>query len=400
MKMEDENLSKEMDLLLNNYWITKDESPEDYYLLKRKQTPLRKFISKNLGSNLLVHDRFIKLEKISSIPSKDQGIEEFLNTMDYVLLFIMLIYLEDKPRGEKFILSSLIEYVKNTAITLELSNIPDWNYASHRRSLVRVINYLLEKHIIILKDEDKISFQEDKTADALYEVTGISNYLIPHFGTDIYNLKTPEEFLEIQWVGQDQAHGDIRRYKVYRNLLYLPAIYRENISDSEDDYLRKMHKNIEKELLDNLDLTTEITKNMALIYTDESSIQKDYFPNNKRITDIILLINKEIADYINRANIKQSSLETFTINSDTLKQIITESREKLKPYFSKAYLNLTPKKYLEEIIQTMEDYHFIKENISTFTVYPLIYRFLGDPEPVKKENNEQIEIFGGEEYEL
>ena len=180
----------------------------------------------------------------------------------------------------------------------------------------------------------------------------------------------------------------------------MPAIYRENISDSEDDYLRKMHKNIEKELLDNLDLTTEITKNMALIYTDESSIQKDYFPNNKRITDIILLINKEIADYINRANIKQSSLETFTINSDTLKQIITESREKLKPYFSKAYLNLTPKKYLEEIIQTMEDYHFIKENISTFTVYPLIYRFLGDPEPIKKENNEQIEIFGGEEYEL
>ena len=80
----------------------------------------------------------------------------------------------------------------------------------------------------------------------------------------------------------------------------MPAIYRENISDSEDDYLRKMHKNIEKELLDNLDLTTEITKNMALIYTDESSIQKDYFPNNKRITDIILLINKEIADLQNR----------------------------------------------------------------------------------------------------
>lgn len=397
-----DNLSKEMNLLLNNFWITKDERPEEYYLLKKKQKELRKFISKNLGSKLIVHDRFIKLEKISNIPSKEQGIEEFILTMDYVFLFILLLYLEDKPRGEKFILSQLIEYIKNTAVTLELSNIPNWTYGAHRKSLVRVIKYALEKHLIILKDEDKISFAEDQHADALYEVTGISNYFIPSFDYEIYNLKEPNEFLDSEWGLQDTTHGDVRRYKIYRNLLYLPAVYRENISDSEDDYLKKMHKTIEKELLDNLDVTVEITKNMSLIYADENMLEKDYFPNNKRVTDIILLINKEIADYLEVNNIKPKLNETFILSAEEVYNILIQTKVKKKEFFSKYFLSQADKNYVREITDIMEKYHFIKSNKNdyTYTVYPLIYRFLGEGNKLKENKNEQIEIFGGEDDEL
>ena len=395
-----DNLSKEINLLLSNFWITKDEMPEEYYLLKRKQKELRKFISKNLGSKLIVHDRFIKLEKISNIPSKDQGILEFTSTMDYVILFIILLYLEDKPRGDKFILSNLIEYVKNTAVTLEVVNVPDWTYTAHRKSLVRVIKYLLSRYIITLKDEDKISFIDDETADALYEVTGISNYLIPTFDYEIYNLKEPNEFLDSQWGFQDTTHGDVRRYKVYRNLLYLPAVYRENISANEDDYLKKMHKTIEKELLDNLDLTVEITKNMSLIYADENMLEKDYFPNTKRISDIILLINSELAGFIEVNNINSKLDETFILSSDIFYNILLETRKQKKEYFSKEFLNLTDKKYIKEITSMMENYHFIKKSENKYKIYPLIYRFLGEPEKLKSSHSEQIEIFGGEIDEL
>lgn len=397
-----DNLNKEMNLLLNNFWITKDQDPENYYLLKRKQKDLQDFIYKNLGSKLIIHDRFIKLEKISTIPSKDQGIETFTSTMDYVFLFIFLLYLEDKTRGEKFILSNLIEYVKNTAITLELSNTPDWTYSSHRKSLIRVIKYLVDQNLITIKDEDKISFIDDQTADALYEVTGISNYLIPSFDQEIYGLVTPEEFLSIQWLPTDIDSGNIRRYKVYRNLLYLPAIYREDLSDGEYDYLRKMHKTIENELSEKLDLTVEITKNMAMVYTDESVIQKDYFPNTKRITDIILLINSEIVNYLNTQDIEKLSDETYLITKGELEKIILDAKNKYKPFYSKAYLDLNDKKYLNEIIHTMENYHFIKEKQDDlFKIYPLVNRFQGIPEKLKEENkNEQIEIFGGDTNEL
>lgn len=397
-----DNLSKEIDLLLNNFWITKEENKEDYYLLKRKQPELRKFISKNLGCKLIVHDRFIKLEKQTTIPSKDQGIEEFSSTMDYVLLFIFLLYLEDKPKGEKFILSQLIEYVKTTAITLELSNIPNWTYASDRKSLIRVIKYLVSHNVIIIKDEDKISFQDDEQADALYEVSGISNYLVPAFDYDIHSLKTPEDFIEMEWKNQDTEHGDIRRYKVYRNLLFLPAIHRENITDSEDEYLRKMHKTIEKELQDNCDLYTEITKNMAFVYADENTIQKEYFPNTKRITDIILLINKALAEYIEENKIEKTKEENFIISKEILKEILLTTRKEKESYFSKAYLDLPGDKYIKEIITTMENFHFIKENkeTNTYTIYPLIYRFVGKIKEKEERKLTQIEIFGGDVNEL
>ena len=397
-----DNLAKEMSLLLNHFWITKEEHSEEYYLLKRKQGELRKFIFKNLGSKLIVHDRFIKLEKISNVPSCDQGIDEFMTPMDYTFLFLFLLYLEDKPRGEKFILSELIEYVKNTAITFELTNIPDWTYSSHRKSLIRVINYLLKRHIITLKDEDKISFQDDQNADALYEVTGISNYLIPSFDYEIFHLEKPEEFLNHQWGEQDVDHGDIRRYNVYRNLLYLPTVYRENLTDSEYDYLKKMHKMIEKELQDFLDLSVEITQNMALIYADESTVQKDYFPNTKRLSDIVLLMNRALIDYISKYKVKPREDETFMISSQILKDMILQLRNDKKEYFSKAHLDLNSNKYVNEILTAMKNYHFIKEDIEnqTYTVYPLIYRFVGESRKSEESKVKQINLFGGDSNEL
>ena len=395
-----DNITKEMNLLLNNFWITKDENPESYYAIKRKQKELTEFIYKNLGSKLIIHDRFIKLEKLSTIPSKDQGIEQFTSQMDYVFLFIILLYLEDKPKGEKFILSQLIEYIKNTSLTLELTNIPNWTITSHRKSLVRVIKYLLELHVITLKDEEKISFQDDEHADALYEVTGISNYLIPSFDYEIYGKVTPKDFLDQEWGEQDTTKGDVRRFKVYRNLLYLPAVHKEDLTESEYDYLKKMHKTIEKELEENLDFSAEITQNMALVYTNEQIQEKNYFPNTKRLSDITLLVNNAIKDYIEKENINKNQDESYTLTKEELNNLIIQTRETKKTFFSKAYLELTPKKYLNEIISNLQNYHFIKEKENTYKIYPLIYRFLGEAEPIKENKNSQIELFGGEIDEL
>ena len=93
--------------------------------------------------------------------------------------------------------------------------------------------------------------------------------------------------------------------------------------------------------------------------------------------------------------------ETYILTKAELKTVILDTKTKYKPYYSKAYLDLTEKKYLNEIITNMENYHFIKENQDeTYKIYPLIYRFIGDPVKIKENKNEQIEIFGGEEDEL
>ena len=102
MKLDNSLIDNFRDLLYN-FWIVKDENEELYYKNKYNQNKIKYFVSKNLGSNLIVHNRFIKLEKIPSYTKGGEGIEGFNNVIDYVMLYLILLFLEDKARGDLFI---------------------------------------------------------------------------------------------------------------------------------------------------------------------------------------------------------------------------------------------------------------------------------------------------------
>lgn len=388
--MDEVSLEKEMNLLLNNFWITKENNKDDYYLLKKNQDKIREFMHRTAGNKLIVHDRFVKLEKIPANARKEFGINSFTKVLDYVILFIMLLYLEDKTRGDKFILSELIEYIKNTAVTLKLEHIPNWDNASDRRSLIRVIDYLTELNVIFVRDQDNRSFQDTAEADALFEATGLANYVVPSFDFDIYECKSPEDFLELEWKDQDFEKGEVRKYKVYRHLLYAPATTKDELTWGEEDYVKHLHKAIEKELQEKVGMEVEITKNMCLTYTDEFAIQKEYFPNTKNMSDVILLINRSLLNYKEEKAIETEEDETFVLSLGEFDSLILREKTENNEFFSKKYLDMTPDKMLEEIYKAMEAYHFIMVKEGTVIIYPTINRFIAKIEKNKKAEFEQL----------
>ena len=107
------DISLEMETLMYNFWVIKEENPELYHIIKKNQNKIKNFLGKNVGSNLIIHDKFIKLEKVPTVPNENTGIPSFTNILDYCILLILLIFLEDKTKGDKFILSDLIEYIKD-----------------------------------------------------------------------------------------------------------------------------------------------------------------------------------------------------------------------------------------------------------------------------------------------
>ena len=125
--------TKELEYLLNNYWCVKEENPKEYFQIKNNLDYYKDFIQTKLGSRLIVNDRFIKLEKIPAIPKSYMGLPNFTDTLEYSILMIILLFLEDKPKLEQFILSNLIDFITNTATTLELNTVPNWNILHHRK---------------------------------------------------------------------------------------------------------------------------------------------------------------------------------------------------------------------------------------------------------------------------
>lgn len=314
--------------------------------------------------------------------------------MDYVLLCLVLLFLEDKVKGEIFVLTNLIDYLKNTAVSLNLNNVPDWNLMSNRKSLARVIDFLIENYVILVKDEDKIGFVTDKTSDALYSVTGLSNYVMRIFKEEIFNYHTYEDFINNEWANQDDKKGDVRRYKVYRNILYTPVTYSRDLSISEIDYLKKLRNHMSNELA-GLNYDLEVTRNMALVYEYDTKDIKNGFPNTRKITDIILMVNKNIYEMIESKKILLDSNEMAFISKEALDNILRKIKIENKEYLNKKFLDLPFNSFCNEIIGAMCDYGFLETSNNGYNVMPMIYCYQGNL--VNRKESEQIDLFNGDE---
>ena len=391
----DNNIVDNFRDLLYNFWIVKDSNEEIYYKIKYNQNKIKDFVSKNLGSNLIIHNRFIKLEKIPSYLVASEGINTFNNVEDYIFLALILLYLEDKARGDLFVLTDLIDYVKNTSITLELNHIPDWSLKKDRKGIDAAINFLVNLSAIKVKDRDKVSFVDNRESQALYEVTGISNYIMRLFDTSITDITDINDFLKLEFQNQDEEKGDVRRYKVFRNMLYLPSTSTKSITSSEIDYIKKNRNYIKNEISSKLDMEVEITNNLTLLYDDTSSTMKDNFPNNKKITEIVLMVNKEILDDIKNGKIILDNYECASVDISYLKMIIKRIKNEKIPYIGKTLEKETFDMFYKEVVNYMCMYNFISIDGDLVTINPTISRMVGITKELDK--SMQMDIFGGVE---
>lgn len=384
--------TKELEYLLNNYWCVKEQDPITYFKIKNNLDYYKDFIQTKLGSRLIVNDRFIKLEKIPAMPKAYMGLPSFSDTLEYIILFLVLLFLEDKSKYEQFILSNLIEFITNTATTLELNTIPNWLLLHHRKCLVNVINHLKELYIIRVVEESKL-FTDDVQAEALYETTGLSNYYVREFKNNILEYTSLNEFINDEFNSQNENVGDVRRYKVYRHLMYSLVSYTEDLTEFEIDYLRKFRTSINNEINKYTLSELELTKNMTVLMYDEETKEKFDFPNNKAISDIVLLVNNQIVDKVNNNELILNQDETITISKEQLSRVIKETRQHYLNYLSKNYKEMTTDNFIKEVLRYLKEYDFIREYDLGYKIYPMVSKLIGY---IPKENIEQLSLFGGE----
>ena len=384
-----------IDYLLNNYWCVKEINQKEYFKIKNNLDYYKDFFQNKLGSKLIVNDRFIKLEKIPAIAKNYMGLNNFTTPLEYTILFIILLYLEDKPKLEPFILSNLIDFITTTATSLELDNIPNWNIFHHRKCLVNVINHLKELYIIKVVEEQNI-FSEDIKAEALYETTGLSNYYVREFKNNILEYTDLNDYITDEFTNQDDKIGEVRRYRVYRHLLYSLVSYNEDLSESEIDYLRKFKTNIQNEINKYLNASLDLTKNMAVLLYELDTKEKEYFPNSKAISDIVLLVNYKILENVDNNVLTLNQDETITISLELLTRIIKDTRLEYLKYFSKYYQELTISNFVLEVINYMQEYDFIRKSEEFYKIYPMVTKLKGI---IPKEDIEQLDLFGGDNDE-
>lgn len=367
--------------LLENYWFLKDQDEEEYNLIKRDLTDeTQNFIKNKLGYKIINNQYLIKLEKIPGIPKEFMGIQEFDSKMEYMFLCIILIYLEERSRGEQFILSNLIDYIQNIVVEIDLNDIKiDFTLYSHRKSIVKVLKFIRNMGFIKLYDGDENKFAENIENDVLYEVTGVSKYFIRNFSSNITECNFYTDIYEKEQLGLEQDKGIERRQRIYRRLFMENVVYKESDDDQDYNYIRNYRSVINQDVDKMLDSNLEVHKNGAYILLTENKNYKHTFPTNNGISDVVLFINRQIKEEFENKKYKSNINDLIFISNIEFLRLIRIVREKYGFGFSKEYREMDEEKLLTEIINYMKEFDMIRENKETneYIIMPMCFKIIG-----------------------
>lgn len=367
--------------LLENYWFVKDINPDNYNLVKQDLTDeIQDFIKNKLGYKLIVNPYLIKMEKVPGKPQEFMGIQEFDTKLEYVFLCLILIYLEEKTRGEQFILSGLIDYIQNIVAEIDINDIKiDFTIYSQRKSMVKVLKFIKEMGFIKIYDGDENKFAENIENDVLYEVTGISKYFMRNFSSNITDCNLYADIYEKEQLGLEQDKGKERRQRVYRRLFTENVVYKEGENDQDYNYIKNYRNVINQDVDKMLESTLEVHKNGAYILLTENKNFKHTFPENNGISDVVLFVNKVIKEKTNSKEYQRDINDLITISELQLTKLVREVKERFSKGFSKEYRELPGDKLVLEIVKYMKQFDMIRENKETkeYIIMPIVSKIIG-----------------------
>lgn len=290
----DEKAIQGLDLLFNHYWILRSEQPEWYQLIRERDKVLRRYINDKFGLRLIIHQHFIKLEKIPVEPERWMGIQQFQEPMDYTIFCCALAFLEGKSVDEQFLLSDLCQEIQ---ASYPGENELDWTLYIHRKSLIRAIKVLLDFHLIRTIDGDLGRFDHDEEQEVLYEATVYSRYFMRSYPEDFHNYSNWEELLEEDWRMNQE---DERRKRVYRKLFFSPGIHRVDQQDPDFLYIRMYRNRLSEDIENHSNYKLHVYKNTAFLSNPEPKQYQQVFPDAKAQSDIILQLSKYFHDHIDQ----------------------------------------------------------------------------------------------------
>lgn len=368
------------EILLTRRWIIKKEDRDLYYQIKDNAKELRKFFQEKFGYSLIVHQQYIRLDKVPDKAEPWMGITPFKSLEEYQYFCLLLIYLEDKQVEEQFVLSSLIEF-----IALQLHKDESyWLKYNHRRHFVNVLRYSLNQKLIVQDDGDSDDFMKDGGTEVLFESTGLSRYFMRSFVSDIFEWQKPEDFMQNEWFDEMQERGIARRQRVYRQLLLTNGIYYE--SEKNQDmfaYIRNFRRRIEKDFESIAPCNLQVYTSSAYLIFDEDHQFGLTFPKSNAMDELTTICISALSKKAKANKKKIDEYEILHIDEITMNKVIMHTIQQNLKNMPATYRQKGCEDNVNMVIERMIEVGFIKKMENEYICFPVIAKLIGEFEEVE-----------------
>ncbi|WP_318710075.1 TIGR02678 family protein [Candidatus Acetatifactor stercoripullorum] len=364
----------EVRTLFEQFWICKDNNKEDYYKVKRDIPAFQRFIREQMGWKLIHTENLLKLEKIPAHAESFMGIQEFSEILDYCILCVVLMYLEDKEEGEQFLLSELIDYVE-TKLKGEI--LIDWTSFSQRKSLVRALQYMEKMQMLRVYEGASEAFGLEPKQEVLYENTGYSKYFATSFPMDISDFETWKDFEKQRFEEIQEDRGAARINRVYRQLAVCPAMYWEGNEDVDSLYLKNQRQWVEKYLEENLGGRLDIHKNAAFFVLEEDDCYGKVHPRDAMLPEIVLLVCAHIQQMFRAGEVVKQENEMIIFTERQFSELVLLCRQKWSMGWSKEYREMDEGKLVDTVKNYMKEWMLIRQSGDMVIILPAVGKQAG-----------------------
>lgn len=357
--------------LMDRFWVTRASNKELYFSLKRTLPDYRRFIQEQLGWNLIVNESVIKLEKIPPRTMPWMGIQSFQEPMDYCLLCAMLLFLADLDDGAPFLLSSLTQA---TATFLAEVMPVDWTQFLHRKSLVRVLQYAQEVGLVLVYDGNSAGFGGNQEQEVLYENTGLSRHFPAHFGRDIMECRSVEDFEAFSWEGEET---ESRRHRVYQQLALTPGLYCFDESRGDYEYIKNQRRAIGASLDKTLDGELQVHKNGAFFLLSEGDRCGMTYPGTRALSDAALLLCAQLREEILQGRYLRREDDMVVLTDREFRYEIEQCRARWGNGWGSQIRAMSLDRLAQELTAYMSQWMLLEKLGSDILLYPAVGKLVG-----------------------
>lgn len=362
--------------LLTQRWVLREKQTEMYYQIKDEIGKYRRFLMEKFGYSVLITPQLIKLDKIPGYAEPWMGIQAFEDPKDYVMLCMVLTFLESKEKEEQFVLSTLTEFLQSHNVQ---GNV-DWTQYTQRKRLIRVLRYCLAQGMILETDGSEDLFLRDEQAEVLFENTGLSRFFLRSFSRDLLDFKRAADFENSEWIDMDQDRGIVRRQRVYRRLLLSLGVYRSSIQDEDFNYLRNQRGAIQRDFQQLFACDLHLHRTSAFLILDEDCSAGKEFPNSNAAHDLILILANQLQHRLrtHQQNYALEQMESLIMSKESLQRLIKKLILQRQDFLPKRYQLETINESIDELIELMERLGMVEIDEMTVKMNPIFGKVAGD----------------------
>jgi uncharacterized protein (TIGR02678 family) len=363
--------------LLNRPWILKDADPDLYFAVKDHYEELRDWFMDQTGFPLILTRNMAKLEKTPAVAHPWMGFEEFREVRDYVFFTYALWYLEGKTELDQFLLSDLVEEVREQMAVGGLE--ADWKLYHHRLSMVRALKKLTSLGVLIAVDGDESEWAMNESKNALYESSPLSRYVLRRFPQQLTAYDHMEQLTDPILYADTQEGQNIRkRHRVFRRFLLEPVVLDRDWDADLLPYVLTQRRAIMDHLQRMLGLEGRRYREGLLFFHPELTGEAVMFPTLSGVSDLVMLIAGELRRKLNQEGSKwyAEADGSVRLERSEVEGMLLRLQERYQEYWSKDFRESSCAQLADLCFAHMEEWRLGEwEDSNHFLVFPVLARW-------------------------